>query len=151
MKFTEKGEIKLLISKAADGRLSFAVSDTGIGIPADKQKLVFEAFQQVEGTASRRYGGTGLGLYNFKQLTRLLGGELRLASELGRGSTFTVILPEVYDSVIATMAFDSDINADQPSELGRMTKSSYHAALECSYRAIDFCNESTARDETDRR
>lgn len=97
LKFTEKGEVALLISRAPDGRISFAVEDTGIGIPEHQQQVIFEAFRQADGTTNRKYGGTGLGLSISRELTRLLGGEIHLSSKPGQGSTFTVTVPEVYE------------------------------------------------------
>ncbi|MGV3621129.1 MAG: response regulator [Archangium sp.] len=95
-KFTERGSVVLKIAAAKDGRIGFSVVDTGIGIPRDKHQLIFEAFQQADGTTSRRYGGTGLGLSISRELAQLLGGELRVDSEVGMGSTFTLFLPEAY-------------------------------------------------------
>jgi len=102
-KFTKQGGVNLRIAPDAAGWVSFSVTDTGIGIPADKQQVIFEAFQQADGTTSRHYGGTGLGLSISRELTRLLGGEIRVASEPGKGSSFTLYLP-LSDEVSALAA-----------------------------------------------
>jgi signal transduction histidine kinase len=75
--------------------IKFEVSDTGIGIPADQLPLIYEKFRQVDGSANRGYEGAGLGLYIVKEFTRLLGGDVQVKSQLGKGSSFTVTLPFV--------------------------------------------------------
>ncbi len=105
-KFTEKGEVKLLITEGKNWKqgmmasldnakrvVAFSIIDTGIGIPQEKQNIIFEAFQQAEGSTSRKYGGTGLGLSISRGLAELLGGTIELESLPGRGSTFTLYLP----------------------------------------------------------
>jgi CheY-like chemotaxis protein len=108
-KFTEQGGVTLRIERApkdvafaseiltrADGVLAFSVSDSGIGIAEENLRLIFESFQQADGTISRKYGGTGLGLSISREIARLLGGEIKAASTMGEGSMFTLYLPESY-------------------------------------------------------
>jgi CheY-like chemotaxis protein len=92
-KFTERGEVELSLGLADAGMIAFSVRDTGIGIAADQQQIIFEAFRQADGTTSRKYGGTGLGLSISRELARLLSGRLELQSRPGHGSTFSLVLP----------------------------------------------------------
>jgi signal transduction histidine kinase/CheY-like chemotaxis protein/HAMP domain-containing protein len=92
-KFTHAGSVTLHIAPEPGGMVAFSVIDTGVGITDDKLSLIFEAFQQADGTTSRKYGGTGLGLSISREIARLLGGELRVHSTAGEGSSFTLVLP----------------------------------------------------------
>ena len=109
LKFTERGGVRLRLRGAGSGRVAFEVQDTGIGIAAHQHEAIFEAFRQADGTTNRKYGGTGLGLSISRDLARLLGGELTVSSEPGRGSTFTLVLPERHTAPVRgpTGAFDS--------------------------------------------
>ena len=116
-KFTEEGKVVLRVGLAASTDtyhleslnraseiIAFSVTDSGIGIPVEKQRIIFEAFQQADGTTSRKYGGTGLGLSISREIARLLGGEIRVVSAPGEGSTFTFYLPRNFVPAGATMA-----------------------------------------------
>ncbi|GJQ19652.1 MAG: hypothetical protein HBSIN02_00070 [Bacteroidia bacterium] len=102
VKFTEKGEIVLAVKKEKNGMLSFSVKDSGIGIEEKNIPLVFEEFQQIDSSHSRKYKGTGLGLPISRRLARMLGGDLVAESEFGKGSTFTLTIPPVYKPDAAT-------------------------------------------------
>jgi HAMP domain-containing protein/CheY-like chemotaxis protein/signal transduction histidine kinase len=126
-KFTEKGGVQLTVSPATAGWseehpvlskaasvIAFEVTDTGIGIPSEKQRIIFEAFQQADAGTSRKYGGTGLGLAISRELANLLGGEIQLQSAPNRGSTFTLYLPQTYVGPSAGGMDRGDRNAAAP-------------------------------------
>jgi signal transduction histidine kinase len=99
-KFTKEGEVALRVRKVADGRdwIELAVADTGIGMTSEQQAKLFEDFTQADSLTSRRYGGTGLGLALSRKLARMMGGDVTVTSEPGKGSVFTVRLPGNADS-----------------------------------------------------
>ncbi len=135
-KFTEQGGIRIRVAPATQGWspenealrsapsvIAFEVSDSGIGIPPEKQKIVFEAFQQADAGTSRKYGGTGLGLAISRELANLLGGEIQLKSTPGKGSTFTLYLPQRYAAPLSAIDTDRsslrlryEPNVPRPSE-----------------------------------
>jgi signal transduction histidine kinase/ActR/RegA family two-component response regulator len=129
VKFTDAGSVELSLGYAPDGMsfepptlagarrvIEFAVRDTGIGISDDKLALIFEAFQQADGTTSRKYGGTGLGLSISRELARLLGGTIGVSSAVGRGSTFSLYLPDV---LIAEAVPPHTLLSVAPAAIGR--------------------------------
>ncbi|MFT5171513.1 MAG: signal transduction histidine kinase, partial [Candidatus Marinamargulisbacteria bacterium] len=134
-KFTEKGSVSLEIRKeknpdfliSADLKerdlVCFSVVDTGIGINKEKQNAIFEAFQQADGATTRKYGGTGLGLTISKELARLLGGEVSMESEIGKGSTFRLLLPLTAEGILAPQP-DEQVSTETPAaEIEKATKS----------------------------
>ncbi len=129
-KFTEHGGVRLSVSSATSGWsgdhpilqgaasvIAFEVSDTGIGIPPEKQRIIFEAFQQADAGTSRKYGGTGLGLAISRELASLLGGEIQLRSTPEKGSTFTLYLPQTYVGPSTTGGGIRDNKASSPLQL----------------------------------
>ncbi len=95
IKFTDRGEVRIRVEPASNGGVVFSVSDTGIGIPREEHELIFDRFYQVDGSATRRHGGAGLGLALVRHLVKILGGSVSLRSRPGHGSLFSVTLPGV--------------------------------------------------------
>jgi len=131
-KFTAEGAVNMHIGRPdretevpellrGQPLLALTVSDTGIGIPADKLERIFNAFEQVDAGTSRQFGGTGLGLTISQRMARMLGGDLVARSELGRGSRFTVLLPEMPPAIAPADPAESDAMPDRQAALPRAT------------------------------
>jgi len=114
-KFTEEGGVTFSVQRRGAGRIAFAVADTGVGIAPDKLQVIFEAFQQADGTTSRKYGGTGLGLSISRELARALGGEIEVSSVVGEGTIFTLVLPISYPRPLAPVDEDRTDAGLQPA------------------------------------
>jgi signal transduction histidine kinase/DNA-binding response OmpR family regulator/HAMP domain-containing protein len=150
-KFTHKGEVNLVIRPAEAGWSSdnedlnratdvieFSVTDTGIGIPTDKQQIIFEAFQQADGSTSRKYGGTGLGLAISRELSRLLRGEIRLVSAPNKGSVFSLYLPQAFPPTrLPRKAADAAAVANAAIEAARHASERVEPASEARHESAE--------------
>ena len=108
MKFTEEGEVKVNAQASREG-VEIRAEDTGIGIPKDALSSIFEPFRQLESTSTRRFNGTGLGLHIVKRLLDLVGGQVAVESEVGRGSTFCVWVPTEHNKIGQNDTQDTDV------------------------------------------
>ncbi len=119
LKFTKDGSVTLKLVATEDNRVAMSVTDTGIGIPEEKLEYIFDVFQQADGGISREYGGTGLGLSISKELVKMMGGEMTLESKDGGGSTFTIIVPSLYESL------DTSVEANFVKKPAENSKTKY--------------------------
>ncbi|MBI4820977.1 MAG: HAMP domain-containing protein [Deltaproteobacteria bacterium] len=134
-KFTERGSVVVQVATSTSGWnpdnealnraktvVAFSVSDSGIGIPPEKQQIIFEAFQQADGSTSRKFGGTGLGLAISREISKVLGGEIKLVSRQGEGSRFTLYLPSTHVATKPTKAFESHPEYVAPAPMETFAK-----------------------------
>ena len=159
-KFTEQGSVRLTVARAFGGWdsaistlqqapevIAFSITDTGIGIPESKHKIIFEAFQQADGTTSRKYGGTGLGLAISREIANILGGQLVLDSVFNEGSTFTFYLP-------MADAKEKEINPDMDATMSMTLPAMQKEAADKQKLAVvkkngtDACKQSTPISKT---
>ena len=151
IKFTKEGSVELNIKQDSKNQdnIVFSVKDTGIGIPEDKQKVIFEAFQQADGSTQRKFGGTGLGLSISREIAKLLGGELLLESAVNEGSEFSLVIPKNELSKIKIVEKDQNadqILADEIKELDYEVSSTY-ATLEIPEDVADDRDNITDEDK----
>jgi HAMP domain-containing protein/CheY-like chemotaxis protein/signal transduction histidine kinase len=160
-KFTETGSITVKIHTPKPNIVSmknglipkntiaFSVIDTGIGIATEKQKSIFEAFQQSDGSISRKYGGTGLGLTISRELAALLGGELHIDSELGQGSTFTLYLPIEHEIKENTETLDLKLDTNKTKDVPSSSKDSHEESFYTDRMIADRRLEESYTDDRD--
>ncbi len=163
IKFTEKGSITVRAGKPdpasnlfrselkLNDSIAISVSDTGIGIPVEKQKVIFEAFQQADGSTSRKYGGTGLGLSICRELASILGGEIQLQSKPGKGSTFTLFLPLKFTpkQKVSTDKKTGDATGKTPAVPARENNSVVTISLPAAEPGIPGSANPSIRDDRD--
>ncbi|OYY91103.1 MAG: hypothetical protein B7Y45_04605 [Sphingomonas sp. 28-66-16] len=142
LKFTEKGAVTIRVEAIGTDRLRIAVSDTGIGIPRDKQEEIFESFKQVDAGTTRKFGGTGLGLSICRNLARAMGGDIEVTSVPGEGSTFAVMLPlKIVDPAVSA---DSDLAGAAPGMLivdrNPISRSMLRALVESRAGTVNFAS-----------
>jgi CheY-like chemotaxis protein len=128
IKFTDAGSVELKVNPHAGDRVSFAVEDTGIGIPEEERATIFDPFHQADGTASRKYSGTGLGLSISRELARLLGGAIEVQSTVGVGSVFTLTIPTELDADAPPMAEAAPGEPSRPAPQSLVTRAAERPA-----------------------